>query len=433
MRGVKCLIVALASASLCACGLSTSSDNNAFRQEAYLDNNAALDKIASLEPKLSPNVGEEVADRLFYKTPVLGTEDKTFVSLDGTETDKSDDSKEIDGNSAKNGDFEVASTNDSNKAEAPENIEGKASKDEITDDTGSAVAEDSKGEIAEDTNNAVVETSDGEIGEDTDRDISVTTDKDMVEITDTDEVAEQTLSDDITETTATDNGMLIVSYDLQMLENMSYTEEQMQQISAFYEGSVFAGDSVLLGFRNYSGKSTDPMLKQLQFLAAGSLSLHNSFWPVSDKSVHPLYQGVQRPVWESIQLMGARKAFLFFGINDVSSNMDDSVALYPQLVDKIKELSPGVEINILSATYTLKDKGKGKLNNTNIATFNSRVRELAAQNGWGYLDIANVLSDGEGNLKEEFCSDGFLHESYKAYDVWKLVLIRYAAERLGIG
>ena len=211
-----------------------------------------------------------------------------------------------------------------------------------------------------------------------------------------------------------------------------YSDEQMAQICAFYDGTVFAGDSVMLGFRNYAKKSSDPMVSKLSFLAAGSLSLHNSFWEVSSKSVHPLYQGEQHPIWESIQMMGAKKAFLFFGINDVVYNLDESMSLYAQLVEKIKEYSPNIEITIISATYTLKDKGKNKLNNANLAEFNRSAQALAAQNGWGYVDIANPLSDGEGNLAPQYCSDGFLHENNKAYDVWTSVLKKYASDRLGI-
>lgn len=218
----------------------------------------------------------------------------------------------------------------------------------------------------------------------------------------------------------------------QTAQSASFSEQDLQQICAFYNGTVFAGDSVMLGFRNYSKKSSDPMLNQLQFLAAGSLSLHNSFWEVSSKSVHPLYQGEQHPIWESIQMMGARKVFLFFGINDVVYNLDDNIALYSQLVDKIKEYSPGIDVTIISATYTLKDKGKGKLNNANLAEFNRAIQQLAAQNGWGYVDMATPLSDGEGNLAPQYCSDGFLHESNKAYEVWNTVLKKYAAGRLGI-
>lgn len=221
------------------------------------------------------------------------------------------------------------------------------------------------------------------------------------------------------------------AYDLTALRNMNFSEEQMAEIMAFYDGAVFAGDSVLLGFRNYAARSSDGFLKQLQFLASGSFSLHNAFWPVNDKSVHPLYQGEQHPVWESIQMVGAKKAFLFFGINDVSLGMDESISLYPQLIGKIKELSPDIEITIISATYTLKDAGTKGLNNTNLAAFNEAIKAQAEENGWGYIDMATVLSDGEGNLAAQYCSDGFVHETAAAYEVWTKMLIRHAAEQLG--
>lgn len=218
----------------------------------------------------------------------------------------------------------------------------------------------------------------------------------------------------------------------EILAEMGYTPAEMTAICDFYDGSVFVGDSVLLGFRRYADRSSDPILKKMKFLTAGSFSLHNSFWDVSKKSVHPLYQGNQYQVWDSISMMGAKRAFLFFGINDVSYGVEASVPLYPQLVAKIQERSPGIEINIISATYTLQGKGKGGLNNQNIAAFNSSVMQTAAQNGWGYIDIATVLSDGAGNLAPQYCSDGNLHESWSAYKVWTQELARFAARRLGL-
>lgn len=222
-----------------------------------------------------------------------------------------------------------------------------------------------------------------------------------------------------------------IADNMAVLNSMQYTDEQMAEINAFYSNTVFVGDSVLLGFRNYAAKSEDPLIHQMNFLAAGSLSLHNSFWPVSEQSVHPLYQGQQYPVWESIQMMGANRAFLFYGINDVGIGMEEALDLYPQLIAKIREYSPDVDITVISATYTLKDCGKGALNNDNLAAFNASARDMAAQNNAGYIDMANILSDGEGNLAPEYCSDGFLHETMSAYDVWRLMLIRYAADRLG--
>ncbi len=225
----------------------------------------------------------------------------------------------------------------------------------------------------------------------------------------------------------------VTCYDISELESITYSADEEALIAEFYRNTVFTGDSVLLGFKNYCAKSSDPLLKNMKFLASGSYSLHNAFWEVSSKSIHPLYQGQQYPLWESIPMMGAERMFLFFGINDVAFGVEDSVSMYPLLIEKICDAAPGIDVTILSATYTLKGKGTTGLNNTNLAAFNAGAAATAAQKGWGYIDLATVLSDGEGNLAEKYCSDGELHENELAYRVWVMMIKAYAAERLGFG
>ncbi|MCR4641995.1 MAG: hypothetical protein K5697_08195 [Lachnospiraceae bacterium] len=216
------------------------------------------------------------------------------------------------------------------------------------------------------------------------------------------------------------------------LRAIQYSAEEEQKIQDFYENTVFTGDSVLLGFRNYCARSEDPLCKKLEFLASGSYSLHNAFVEVGEKSIHPLYQGQQYPLWESIPMMGAKRVFLFFGINDVSWGVQDAINLYPLLIERIQEAAPGIDVTIISATYTLAGAGKGGINNANLAEFNEGVAKVAAERGWGFIDMANTLSDGNGNLAPQYCSDSFLHETSEAYDVWYLMMKAYAAERLGI-
>ena len=201
------------------------------------------------------------------------------------------------------------------------------------------------------------------------------------------------------------------------------------EVDAFYADSVLVGDSVMLGFRNYTMRSADPFLKSIGILCAGSFSVHEAFAPVSSSSVHPVYQGAQRPVWESIALMGRKHVFLFFGLNDIA--LDDSTPqLYQKLVAKIKEASPEAQINIISMTYTAAGAGKKRLNNDNIRKFNADMKNIAVQNGWGYVDLATPLADGSGNLAPAYCSDHYVHQTSAAYQVWVQVLRQYARDIL---
>ena len=94
-------------------------------------------------------------------------------------------------------------------------------------------------------------------------------------------------------------------------EGDSHSPEE-EKINAYLGDSVLIGDSIVLGYRNYCRKSEDMALRDIDFLAAGSFSAHNALWPVSEKSVHPVFQGQQRPIWESISMMDVGNVFLCF-------------------------------------------------------------------------------------------------------------------------
>lgn len=128
---------------------------------------------------------------------------------------------------------------------------------------------------------------------------------------------------------------------------------EVQKIEAYLQNCIMVGDSVTVGYQNYCAKSSQPPLQSLRFLAATSFSAHNALWPVSEKSVHPLYRGEQRPVWESISLMGAKDLFLVLGLNDLNMG-DDTCQCYQELADNILAWSPGIRIHVVSVTYAAK-------------------------------------------------------------------------------
>lgn len=211
--------------------------------------------------------------------------------------------------------------------------------------------------------------------------------------------------------------------------DVSGVSEEM--IDDFYANSVFVGDSVMMGFRNYAMKHTDTYLGELQFLASGSFSVNNALQPPSSTSTHPIYDGKQRYIEESIALMQADRAFLFFGINDVALlELPDLCDKYTELINRIQEESPDIEIYIIGATYTIAGQGGRRLNNENLRALNTMMQERAEENGWGYIDIMSALDDGNGNLAEEYCSDGYLHQNSAAYDIWSEVLREYARTQL---
>ncbi|MDE6052887.1 MAG: hypothetical protein K2G55_03805, partial [Lachnospiraceae bacterium] len=149
--------------------------------------------------------------------------------------------------------------------------------------------------------------------------------------------------------------------------------------------------------------------------------------PVTADNVHPMYKGKKCQVWNAVPLIGSRRAFILLGMNDISIlGLEGARDKYKELIDKILETSPDIEIHIISVTYTLADQGIGKLNNENLAQYNILLQEMAEENGWEYIDLCTPISDGKGNLAAEYCSDGFVHLSTSAYTLWESELIDYA-------
>lgn len=215
------------------------------------------------------------------------------------------------------------------------------------------------------------------------------------------------------------------------LEEIEITEEQIDE---YYANTVFLGDSIMLGFRNYTRKQPeDSFLKQIQFLAAGSYSASNSLWDVTSESVHPLYQGKKLQAWDSIELIAPKQVFICLGLNDLNiSGLQGSLEKYKELIARICEKSPEVEVHIISMTYTLAGASSGLLNNDTIREYNLMLLDAAIENGWGYIDVANPLADDNGDLAAAYCSDSFVHQTAAAYDVWTTVLREYARADLRV-
>ena len=210
-----------------------------------------------------------------------------------------------------------------------------------------------------------------------------------------------------------------------------------KEAEAWFSDAVFVGDSIMLGWKNFNNAmlGTDPdFFGQTRFLCEGSYGAGHALEPVSSKSLHPLYKGEQHLLWDSIQMMGAKKAFICFGLNDVAIyGVDGTAENFRKLCDNIKNNSPEVRIYIISAMYLIDDSNMKALTNKNLRLLNERLRELCAEKGYGFVDIASHLVGEDGYLKAEYCSDNYVHQTNAAYRVWADILRSVAAHDIKWG
>lgn len=196
--------------------------------------------------------------------------------------------------------------------------------------------------------------------------------------------------------------------------------------NGFFEDSVFFGDSVLQGFGIYVNNKERGYLDGTKVMGVVSYSLIAALKPTSD--YHPLFRGKHTSPQDITKALGAKKVFLFFGINDVLNTGNPKYCLenYKQLVTNIKDKNPDVKVYIISTTYSLKGS-KDYVNYTkNLHTFNELLRDYCAKSDCEFIDVASYLSTGDGYLNPDLCSDGFVHQTINAYTIWDKVLRYYA-------
>lgn len=204
------------------------------------------------------------------------------------------------------------------------------------------------------------------------------------------------------------------------------------EIANYFQGAYVTGDSVAYGFQLYANrqKGNSAILQNLGFLTRGSFSAHNAFMAISKKSVHPTYQGAQHYIWDSLQMVGAKHVFMFFGLNDLNiGGVDSTVDYYIRLINQIRAVNPDIAFTIISTTPMYQGSEKGKLTNANIDALNARMQALCTENGWGYLDIASHLKAANGTLAAQYCSDHYVHETNAAYAIWLQCFHDYAQEK----
>ena len=200
---------------------------------------------------------------------------------------------------------------------------------------------------------------------------------------------------------------------------------------SYFDDVVFVGDSITEGLRYYATASG--ALGKAQFLSAVSLSATNALWSVSDRSVHPRWNGQKMKLEKSIPLTGAKKVYIMLGMNDITSvGVDRSVTNFETVCNNILKAAPGVQIFVESVTprANVQASDIGVLNNQSITRYNEKLAALCLKRGWYFVNVAETLFDQNGYFKSEYCSDRTgmgMHFTYPGCAAWVDYLYTHTA------
>lgn len=194
----------------------------------------------------------------------------------------------------------------------------------------------------------------------------------------------------------------------------------------FFSESVFLGDSVTLGLRNYCIQNKSA-LHGATILCAGSYAVRHAIAKVGGTDVISItYQGQKMRPEDAIAAIGAKRVFIMLGLNDIGLlGIDKTITNWGTLVKNIRAKCPDIEIYIQSGTPLY--KGKGSLNNTNMDKYNGKLQQFCKDNGCFFVNVAEALKDSQGVLQKQYCSDEYCHLTTAGVKAWIAYLKAYAA------
>ena len=211
------------------------------------------------------------------------------------------------------------------------------------------------------------------------------------------------------------SGILSLTFASIISPTSTFALTNIEASSDYFSHTLFAGDSIMVGFKN-ALKETDSPIKEASFYCIGGYGVRTAIRPIELGDIHPLYDNQIVNLWTAAQDKNIERLYLMFGLNDIGvTGVETACSNYVSLIDNVLETRPDMEIIVLSTTSMLPGIEYPNLTNENIAQLNMTMKDICDEHDWTFLDVASSLNDQNGNLLPEYCSDGALHLNNSAY------------------
>lgn len=174
-----------------------------------------------------------------------------------------------------------------------------------------------------------------------------------------------------------------------------------------------------------AAKASTP--QQLGVLLGDSLSL----WFPSDRLPQQhtwLNQGISgdttRGILRRLSDFAAtrpRVIYLMAGINDLKQGATDNEILWNvrQIITQLRQTQPQAKVIVQSVLPTRSMIASSD----RITQLNHKLKALSTYNGAYFLDLSAQMADGDGNLRQDFTTDG-LHLNANGYATWQSILMK---------
>lgn len=169
---------------------------------------------------------------------------------------------------------------------------------------------------------------------------------------------------------------------------------------SYFQDAVFIGDSRMEGFRNFSG------ITKGSFLTAVGMQLENFYTDAQIATANGFV-----PVMDALKNINFTKIYMMLGTNELGAYDISSVhEAYRKVLNDIKtrSASPDPEVYVYSVIYVeeaLVTTGD-YVNNQNVDAVNLEILKMCQEEGYHYINLNEIFSNGYHALISGASSDG---------------------------
>lgn len=181
----------------------------------------------------------------------------------------------------------------------------------------------------------------------------------------------------------------------------------------WFSDAAFLGDSLTVGYVDY-----DIDLSGARVLAYEGASPNNFVNRTTMKNAND----EDEIPFDLLAADPPAKLYVLVGTNAIASGTADDSFLnyYGRMLDDLKAMLPDTMIfvqSILPVRPEVLESSPGMATD-HLNTINSAIRDMCAEKGCYYLDLAAAFTDSDGNLIEDYAQPDGIHLTVSGYNNW---------------
>ena len=181
--------------------------------------------------------------------------------------------------------------------------------------------------------------------------------------------------------------------------------------SSYFDDALFVGDSITEGIKLYD------VMNNATVLASTGVNLDSLY----TKDAITLSDGSKVPILEASKHYSPGKIYLMMGVNSLLSDEETFRAAYARVVDTLISQQPEALLyiqSILPVTADYEQRKNAVADNAKIDRYNAILKELAAEKGVLYLNVAEEFKDADGCLPNSASPKDGIHFGSSWYRKW---------------